>query len=406
MECFVARQPIFTKNKKVYGYELLYRDSVGGSVSGVENGIVDGSTATSETILNSFQNIGINKLTSGKRAFVNFTEDLILQEVATLLPKDTLVVEVLEGIEPSEKILKAIAELKNSGYMIALDDFVVDPANYEFFQYTDIVKFDLMTTPLDVIRPLAHDLRKRKIVLLAEKIESAEVFEETVQMGFTLFQGYYFSKPMTVKQKKINPLRANCVHLINLAIQDEINFRKCAEVIKQDVALSFSLLKLVNSAFFGLPYPAKSIQHAVSILGEGELTKWIILVSLSRMKDDKPDELVSMSLIRGRILETLSTDLKITKHSNDLFLLGLLSLMDVLTDTPMDEVLTQVNLNEFVISNLIGSGKYRGLLELLTCHEKGDWDEAIRLAELYGVEETRINELYLDALDWIKSISL
>ena len=406
MECFVARQPIFTKNKKVYGYELLYRDSVGGSVSGVDNGVVDGSTATSETILNSFQNIGINKLTSGKRAFVNFTEDLILQEVATLLPRDTLVVEVLEGIEPSEKILKAIAELKNSGYMIALDDFVVDPANYSFFEYTDIIKFDLMSTPVDVIRPLAHDLHKRKIILLAEKIENAEVFEETVKMGFTLFQGYYFSKPTTLKQKKINPLRANCIHLINLAMQEEIDFRKCAEIIKQDVALSFSLLKLVNSAFFGLPNPAKSIQHAVSILGVGELTKWIILVSLSRMKDDKPDELVSMSLIRGRILETLSTDLKIRSHSNDLFLLGLLSFMDVLTDTPMEEVLTQVKLNEFVTDNLVGTGKYRGLLELLTMHEKGDWDEAIRLAESYGVDETRINELYLDALDWIKSISL
>jgi c-di-GMP-related signal transduction protein len=191
MNSFVARQPIFTKNMKVFGYELLYRDGAAGNAAGVEAGAVSGNTATSDTIINSFHHIGIQKLTDGKRAFVNFTEQLIVREVATLLPRDTLVIEVLEGIPPTPAILNALENMRKSGYMIALDDFIISPEYYPYLQYANIIKIDFLASTMGDIEAFSAELRRDKKILLAEKIENREIFYKAVEWASACFRDIF-----------------------------------------------------------------------------------------------------------------------------------------------------------------------------------------------------------------------
>ncbi|NLO47820.1 MAG: HDOD domain-containing protein, partial [Clostridiales bacterium] len=301
MGSYVARQPIFTKNLNIYGYELLYRIDIG-STSFYDE--VDPDTATSEAIMNTFHEIGIDRITNGKRAFVNFTKKLLLDQVATILPHRILVIEILENILPTPDVLEACRLLKKKGYILALDDFNMAPENMPFLDVADIVKIDFLATPPERIKPFIASVRKKSIKFLAEKLETYDDFEMAKSLGFTLFQGYFFCKPVIVSaETKLTPMQLHRMQLIALSFDPNINYTKIMSVIKQDIALSFRLFRVVNSAYFGLKYTVHNIRQALAILGMDEIKKWITLISMSELKDDKPNELITMSLVRARFME-------------------------------------------------------------------------------------------------------
>lgn len=395
---YIARQPIFNKRLGIYGYELLHRSDYDATAFEATNG----DKASSETIVNSFHKIGIDKVTGGKRAFVNFTENLLLEGVATILPSRILVVELLENILPTPEVIQACELLRYKGYTLALDDFILEEAYRPLIEVADIIKIDFLATPLYQIEVFANSMRDSNIMLLAEKLETQDLFDKAVKMGFSLFQGYFFSKPDNLKGgKTLTSLKLTCLKLITLIFEPTINFSTLADTLKHDVALSYQLLKVVNSAFFGLRYTVSNIKQALAILGMDEVKKWITLVSLVEIKEDKPDELIRLSLSRARFLELVAPLAGFGSESENLYMIGLLSLMDVIVDMPMEDVLAETHVSPAIATPLLTkTGPYGELLMMILNYEEGKWDASLAIAEKYKLPRQKLTDIYLRSLEW------
>ena len=402
MDIFVARQPIFTKSKKIFGYELLFRD-------GLQNAFpdIDGDTATSKLLSNTFFSFGIGEITGDKPGFVNFTKDLILQKVPNLFPQKSIVIEVLENIEPDEQIIDSLEEIKRKGYIIALDDFIFEEKFRPFIELASIIKFDLFATPLDSLESIIEDINsKYELTLLAEKVETHEEFEKAIKMGFTLFQGYFFSKPEILSEKDIS---AN--QLIRLQLIAEVNKKKLdlvelAKLIKTDIAISFKLLKFINCAYFKRPHPINTIKEAMTYMGTDELRKFISLVAVSSLNDSKPLELMRLSVIRARMCELIGTVMKTDFTSEELFTLGLFSLIDAILDKEMSQILPQTSFSEKISYALMGNDKkFTNILNAIILIEKGDWEnkffKLIEGTKLYK----NLPKFYLDSVKMAESLA-
>ena len=394
----VARQPIFTKGLKVYGYELFFRNNdVATSV-----GEIHRDTASSETILSSIQDLGVEKVTNGKRAFINFTEKLILDQIATLLPNSILVIEVTEPIAPTPEILANCRKLKEKGYLFAFDDFVVMPGYGDFLPLADIIRIDFTKAPLDMVRRYMTVAAGKDITLLAKMLETNDDFAMAKSMGFTIFQGKFFCRPVNIETKgRIATLKGNCLRLVGLSFDSNIDVPEIAEIIKQDVALSYMLFRVVNSAFFGLNYTVNNIKQALTILGLEEIKKWVTLISMSRMTDDKPSELVSMSLTRARFMELLAPLVGEIPEKDNMFMMGLLSLMDSLMDMTLQELVNKTGISEEIsVPLLTREGKFGELLSMIISYENSEWDAAQAIAERYGLSMDKVSTCYTSAITW------
>jgi c-di-GMP-related signal transduction protein len=401
MNVCLARQPIFDAKLKVIGYELLYRSNENSTVFDSD----DPDQASSQMVMMGLDN-DMKKLAENRLAFVNFTEKLLLSGIITILPKNHLVVEILEDVRPNSDILKACRNLKKQGYILSLDDYVYDENNKAFLEYADIVKIDFLDRDLNDIKKDVHLITSNyKVKLLAEKVETREVFEQAKEMGFVYFQGYFFSKPELFGKKKLTALRINQLQLIRHAMDPLVDYRKLAAIIKNDAVLSYRILRLVNSAYYGLQYTVKNIRHALAILGIVNIRKYVTLLTLEQMTDEKPEELIRISLIRGRFLESLAPFVGVRKYQEDLFLMGLFSLIDVLSDTPMNEVIEKTNLPEKVaIPLLTGKGTYADLLNIIVNYERGNWDEATAIADQYGLSSQELFKLFIDSVEWASEL--
>jgi EAL and modified HD-GYP domain-containing signal transduction protein len=405
MDTFVARQPIFGLSKQVYGYELLYRNSLDQNCFD-EN--INADEASSRTILNSFVEIGLSKLTSGRKAFVNFTEHLLEEMVPLILPKEILVVEILETIQPTPEILESCRALKEAGYTIALDDFIICEENYPFLEFADVIKVDFITTTLQdiyafvTLLPQITAFRSQPICLLAEKVEDFQTYQIAVEMGFQLFQGYYFSKPVIVSGKTLSPLVINQYRVLALANTDEIDFPKMARLISKDVALSFRLLKIVNSAYFSPGRKIRGILHALVSLGSKEIRKWAALLCVMGDPEDSMPELTRMALIRAYFLGAIAPKVNMGNQSEALHLLGLFSLIDVMMECPMNEVLAQIQLEDSITYPLLEQcGKSWDLLSMVIEYEHGDFQGAARISQQYNLEPMILGRAYMDAIDYV-----
>jgi EAL and modified HD-GYP domain-containing signal transduction protein len=404
MESFVARQPIFDKHNEVYAYELLYRKD---RVKNAYDETMDADQASTRTIINSFVEIGLDKLTNGRKAFVNFTEKLLLDNIPALLSPQFLVVEVLENIKPTPEVLRACGNLKRAGFKIALDDFIICDENLAFLDYADIIKVDFITTPLEDIVNFIKYLREKRgrrshpLRLLAEKIENDTMYDIALRMGFHYFQGYFFSKPVIVAGRGINAMAVNRLRIMQISMKPDFEFRELTNVIRQDVALSFRLLKLVNSAYFAFSTTVSNIQQALVILGSTEIKKWVALMCLMEVNPDKTVEITRMSLVRARFLELLAPKVGKASSAENLYLMGMFSLMDVMMESPMEEILAQINLSEEVKRPLIEkSGGFYDMLLIIEKYERGEFDAAMEQAEPFGLGEADLMRAYVDALQW------
>lgn len=400
MDVFLARQPIFDSEQSVQSYEILYRSGLVNKFDGI-----DGDKASREVIFNTFQTFGIENLTNGKPVFINFTESLINEEIATLFSRDLLVVEILETVLPSQKVIENSKLLKEMGYRIALDDFVYSTEYEGLIELADIVKIDFLESDRKEIERISKDLKRRDIELLAEKVETREEFEFAKNLGFSLFQGYFFSKPEVVISKKLHPIKATSLQLVDEVNKDEIDFGKISNIISRDLSLTYNLLKLVNSAAFGFRHRIKSVKHAVVALGEREIKKWIYLVVLNDMGDKNPDELTRLSLIRARFAELLGINTRFKKQSEDMFLLGLFSLLNVILNKSIKEVLDEIQASDTIKNALIdGSGEMGSIYKMIIAYEKGEWDEVLVYSDKLGINCNLIGESYMDALLWYNKL--
>ena len=402
MEVFLARQPIFDTERSVVAYEILYRS---GFVNKFDE--INGDEASREVIFNTFQTFGIDNLTTGKPVFINFTENLMDDETVTLFSNDYLVIEILEDILPSEKLLANSKYLKEVGYQIALDDFVYKPEYEELIEVADIIKIDFLLSSKKEIKKISRYLQNKDVVLLAEKVETRADFEYAKKLGFSLFQGYFFSKPEIVISQKLQPMNITCIQLANRINHKDIDFNKIASIVSKDLALTYNLLKLVNSAAFGFRHRIKSVKHAVVALGENEIKKWIYMTIVNTVGQDAPDELTRLSLIRSRFLERIALNSRYQKQSERFFLMGLFSLLDVILKRPMENVLEELKVAKGIKAALVeGEGDLGDIYKMMIAYEKGQWDEFSTYANELGLDSNIVFNAYIDALLWYNDLGL
>lgn len=401
MDVFLARQPIFNSSQNAHAYEILYRSGYTNSFSGVE-----ADEASSKVIIDTFQSFGIKNLTSGKPAFINFSENLIKEQIAMLFPNDTLVIEVLETVNPDESIIEKCKLLKKRGYTIALDDFVYKPEYEALIDFADIIKIDFIVSSRSEIEKTVSRLKNRPLVFLAEKVETHEEFEYAKKLGFSLFQGFFFSRPEILTTSRLSPLKANYLQLVSKVNQLEINFDEIAVIISRDLSLTYNLLRLVNSAAFGLRKKINSVKHAIVIIGEKDIKKWVTLIALIGMGQDKPDEVVRLSLIRARFAELISQMTKYKNRSDDLFLTGLFSLLDVVLNKPLSEILKDVNAPQDVKNALLNkSGDFGSIYKIILFYEKGLWENFKTQTDLLNIDYREVIDAYLNALLWYNKLT-
>ena len=396
MDTFIARQPIFDSRQRVFGYELLFRSSL-------ENVFrhSDPDQATSKVISDAFFLFNISTLTEGKRAFINLTRETLLQEYIFLIPKDFVVVEILENIEPDAEVIEVCKRMKRAGYLLAMDDFVYKEQNKPLLELADFVKIDFMSTSESERKALVKELAPLGIRLLAEKVETQKDFSEALEMGYSYFQGYFFCKPLVIKGKDIPGSKLHYFQVLQEIHQRQMDFRRLEQIIKQDVSLSYKLLRYINSAYFGLRNRINSIKQALLLLGQAEIKKWLSLITLAGMGTDKPGELVVHTITRAKFCESLAPHAGLLRRADDLFLVGMLSLMDAFLDRPLSDLLIEVPINNEIKGAILEKENRLGeVYDYVLSYDKGDWPRLTEQQMKLGIHETYPPQLYLNALKW------
>ena len=403
MDVFVARQPIFDRTRQLYAYELLFRsDEIHNEYTGT-----DSSSATTQVIANSLFSIGLENVACGKKVFVNFDYELLMGGLTAVLPKETMVLEILESVEPTEELLAVCNELNQQGYTFALDDFVGQARFEPLTQVAKLIKVDMRTTEKAEQERLLRTYRPRGIAMVAEKVETHEEFEWAKTAGYDYFQGYFFARPAVMRGHQIPAAKINCIRLLREMQASDLNYEQLRKIISEDVSLSYKLLRFVNSALFARQGEIQSIAHSLAILGEDAIRHWAALAALPILAKDKPGELVTHSLVRARFCERLSQMANVSEHGRG-FLVGLFSLLDALIDVPLQEALHQAGVGAAISGALLGTegqgGPLRDVYTLVCEYEAGDWKAVSALAAKLKIQASGIGEAYSESTLWAHQV--
>jgi len=395
---YVARQPILTGDEKVFGYELLFRD-------GIEDFFNNPDVeAASRSTLDTSMLMGLDVLCDGRRAFINCTRQMLLKDYITLLPSNQTVVEILESVPADDLVVAACQRLKEAGYMIALDDFGLNDPREPLTDFADIIKVDMRVSSLEDAAVIVKKHGPWRCRMLAEKVETREEFFATRKAGFCYFQGYFFRRPELLHARDIPANHLNYLRLLHAVSRPELNPREIENVIKGEASLCFRLLRYLNSAAFSFATEIQSIRHALAILGERELRRWIRLVATLGAGENRPSELVLSALVRARYCELLAP--KVKYHDSDPFLLGLLSLMDAILEMPMASILEQVSVDKETKATLLGqASRLRPIYQLMLAQETGEWEQISGLAKDLHLSESFLSESYWHAMQWARQMN-
>jgi EAL and modified HD-GYP domain-containing signal transduction protein len=395
VEVFVARQPIFDRNSKVWAYELLFRSSA--TQTGFDG--TEASSATRQVIANGMLSIGFDNLLRGKLACVNFGRDMLLQDLYTSLPPERTVIELTEDIEPDAEVLAAVRVMREQGYRIALDDFRPSPQMDPLISLANLIKVE-MCTPKAQQEVMLREFHARGIQMLAEKVETDADFRWSMRAGYDFFQGHFFARPVVMQGKQIPAVKLHCLRLIQEAHRAELDFTRLTALISQDVSFSYKLMRYANSARFGR-------ESKIHSLGEYGIRKWIAIAALPTIADDKPGELITQSLVRGRFCELLG-QASGQGVEDQAFLVGLFSMLDALLDRPLEDTLGELGLAPPLDAVLRGKAPQESVLDtiykLVRRYEEADWPEVERLAGHLGTPSEVVGAAYREALPWADEV--
>ena len=389
----VGRQTIYNRKLDIYGYELLYRPGENMVAEGNE---FDGCIATGEVMLNTFMEIGLETLVEDKFAFINLTQEYVEGTLPIAFDCDSVVLEVLEDIDPTPLVIEGIERLKSRGFTLALDDFVFEEHLMPLVPLVDIIKIDIMGMSTGVLKNGIDNLRKSFTgKLLAEKIENQKEFDLCISLGFDYFQGYFLEKPVVVKGQKMPSNQVATIQLLGRLQDPNVEYEELEGVIKNDPSLSFKLLRYINSPSFNLDAEISSIKQALMLLGLATLKRWMTLIVMSGASDKSPD-IILKALSRAYMCEQLSKILKL-KNQNQYFLVGLFSILDAMLGQEKSEILSQIPLpEEFKMALLENRGNMGKILKCVVAYEHGDWKEV----KCGKVPLKLIQKKYLEAIHW------
>lgn len=392
---FIARQPIFNRNKDVYGYELLFRDK--NSSKGFD-GMSD--LLATATVINGLFESGLEALVESKKAFVNFDAAFLNSDLPELIEPEKLVIEVLETVEVNETLIDRLKHFRTKGYKIALDDFIESYDSYPLVDYADIIKFDIMATPLNTIY---YDVKKALTsgkILLAEKIETEEEFQSAKEIGFHLFQGFFFSRPNIVgKSCNKTTAKSQYIRLLSELKKPEPSYQILAEIIEKDTRLAYRLMRVIRSrSGDDLVY---SIKKALTYMGLNEIERWVSIMMLRDLNEEKPLELMRVSLIRTKFAELIAQKSNLKNIKYEASMMGLFSTIDAMIDQSMEDALTGISLSKSVFDALVlKDGRLSDLYNLIWAYEIGEWGQAKTLALKIGINENLLYREYKNAIKW------
>ncbi|HEX6881937.1 MAG TPA: HDOD domain-containing protein [Planctomycetota bacterium] len=393
-DIFVGRQPIYGRRLELYAYELLYR---GADVDYAD--FTEGDRATSQVLLNTFTEFGLERIVGGHLAFINLTRGFIVGEYPLPVPRTQVVLEVLEDVEADEQVLAGLKDLRRRGFKIALDDFVYRPDLEPLLALADIVKVDILGLEEGQVRARYRQLHPLGIKLLAEKIETREQFELCRDIGFDYFQGYFLAKPNVVSGASIPASQLNLLRLMAEFQSPEHDLERIAEIVSQDVALSYKLLRHINAAIYGMPRRIESVKETVTYLGLSTVKNLACLFLLSN-GGEHPHELLVTAMMRAKMCENLARAAKLPQPSG-FFTAGLFSTLDALLGMPMERVVSKLPLGEELQRALLaGQGPMAEALACTLAYERGDWDE-VRCFEL---RRAAIKGAFLEAVAWVEAV--
>lgn len=393
---FVGRQPIYDKKLKVYAYELLFRAGMDNNTS---SSMPDGDSATMQTIINTYVEIGLEKLVRDKLAAINLTESFFLEPDKIPFPKNQVILEILEDIPVTEELINAVQELVNKGYIIALDDYIYNPKHAPLIKLAKIIKIDLTAqSKQDLVRHF-NELKKYDAELLAEKIETFQEFEFCRKLGFDYFQGYFLSKPQIIQGTSLPANRLTVLNLLSVVNNPDSDTDDLAEAINTDVATSYRLLKLINSAAFGLQRKIDSIEQGILLLGRKQLASWASMLAMSSL-DDRPSEILLTSMIRAKMCELIAEKMG-EPQIESFFTVGMFSALDLLLQRPLPELLNPLPLSSEIVAALLEREGILGkILSVVLAFEISDWDN-VCIADIPAEDITIIN---IEAVTWAGAI--
>ncbi len=397
---FVARQPIFDVEQKLFGYELLYRSTFNNSYDGS-----DGTTATLAVVREAFLVLG-TQLTGANKTFINFNLDLLKKKLPLTLRPETTVIEILENVVADKTVVELCRELKGAGYTIALDDF--DPANEDaraLVDLADIIKVDFRQLGPAERANILRSHSGKKVEFLAEKVETLEEFFEARGIGYLYFQGYFFGEPQIVSARNIPGTKINYLRMLNEMNRPDMDFPSLEGIIRRDAYLTFTLLNYINSAYFGLRSSVGSIMQALALLGEREVRRWASLVLITFMGADKPSQVSMTSLIRGKFCECLAMQTNLAQKAPELFMTGMFSMLDVLVGRPLYELLDRINVSKDIRVALTTGGNSHGeVLQLVLAYERALWNDVDMRAGKLGLDSAGIASDYGKSVQWAEQM--
>ncbi|NCP63619.1 MAG: EAL domain-containing protein [Paraglaciecola sp.] len=396
MFSYVARQAILDRDQNLYSYELLFRD---GEQNCFPN--ISPDEATSKILTNNHLDMGLEDITGGKLAFINFHEDTLLNRFPTSLDPKHVVIEIVETVRLSEALIQACKTIKELGYMLALDDHDFDPKWDVLLPYADIVKVDIVECDQSLLAANIDKFKQANVKLVAEKIETLADFVHYKAMGFDYFQGYFFAKPEIIKQKKIPTSKLPLLELIDASASPHFDFAHVNNIIERDVSLSYKLLRFINNPLIDKSNKITSLRHALNYMGEIEVKKFIALVALANIGDDKSLELLHLSLVRAKFCECIGTAKKLSTNPPTGFLVGLFSLLDALLDMVMPDIVEKLPLGDELKQALCGKkNELHYYLMLIQAFEKGYWQHITQYAAELNLPVRDVQLFYHESLKW------
>ncbi len=401
-QAYIGRQPIVDRQQNIIGYELLFRHSA----TATDAKVISDLQAGTNVLINTLSNIGTDLVLGDKLAFINMSNAMLESDFVELLPADRVVLEIVSGTVATPTLLNRCRQLRSSGYRLALDNYHHSADQIRFLDLVNFIKWDAQQLSNEKISAMLPAIEKYPAKWIAEKIETQKEFQTFKVLGFHYFQGYYFAQPETLSAKVINPSHTHVLEVLN-KVRNNCDIGDVEISFKRDVALSFKLLRYINSVGFGLSCEIQSIRHALTILGYKQLYRWATLLLVTAGEDSTPPVLIKTAITRGRLTELLGKNYLEKQEWDNLFIVGVFSLLDVMLDMTMETVLEHLNLSEPIADALSNrEGIYGPFLALAEACENTTPEDIHTLAESLQLEPEQVNKAHLSALAWVENIGV
>ena len=393
-KAFVGRQPIYREGVEVFAYELFSQNN-----ELTQAAFAKGDTVAAEALLHDFIKVGLDHVVGPHPAFVNVTRDFVLNDYPWLLPKNGVVLQIPGDSTPDNALLKSLSHLSRTGYSIALHNFVCNDETRPLAELADIVKLDVHSLDQEKLTEQVQTLRPLKVKLLAEQVETHEDYRRCKDVGFDYYEGYYFCRPQAREDRPLPSNRMSTLHLLSKLQDPDISLDELERAVAQDIAMSYRILRYLNSPINAMPRKIESLRHAIALVGTGLIRRWASVIWLESI-EDKPRELMIMAMVRAHMCQQLGNAMG-AKNLDQFFTVGLLSLLDALLDRHMDKILHDLPLVQPVKDALISRGGVMGAaLNCVESYERCDWEHT----RCDALDENKIREAYLSSVTWSRAV--